>query len=126
MFLGLSLTTWLILLGVFATVTPIVGKQIAKDALKIKDSLQDPDLDQDFLNFILFPNELLQNDKIVWHNAPVQKFAEEIYVRRMMAGGVWVKFLLNSASMMFFFLFATFGFIVYAAIAFFRGIFSPK
>lgn len=124
MFLGLSLTTWLILLGVFAIVTPIVGKQIAKDSIRVKNSLQNPI--HGLEAFLLFPNEALGNRQAVRPEAPVQELAEEKYIREMVTGGVWIKFLFNFATMAFLFLVVTIGFIIYSVGAFFRGIFSTK
>lgn len=117
---GLSLTTWLILLGVFAVVTPIVGKQVAKDALKVKDSLQSPNDN----SVILFPGEHIGNLKKVGAKSPVQSLTEEKYIRRMMMGGVWAKFLYNIGMPILIFLMVIFVSILYSIEAFFRGIFS--
>lgn len=124
MFLGLSLTMWLILLGVFVIVTPIVGKQIAKDSIRVKNSLQNPSYELE--PFILFPNEWLENYQAVPPEAPVQELAEKKYIRRMMMGGIWVKFIFNFGTMALLFLVVTIGFIIYSVGAFFRGIFSTK
>lgn len=120
---GLSLTTWLVILGVFAiVVTPIVGKQVAKEALKAKDSLQNSHND----SLVLFPVEYLRNLEKVESKAFVQSLTEEKYIRRMMLGGVWAKFLFNISSFVSILFLIMLISILYSIEAFFRGIFSTK
>lgn len=92
MFLGLSLTSWLVILAAFAVITPIVGKQTAKISLAIKDPFNfqgDPSA-----TLILFPNSMLNGFKRPADNCPINKMSEKKYIRWMMVGGVWGKFLL--------------------------------
>lgn len=123
MFLGLSLTTWWILLGIFVVITPIVGKQIAKDALRIKNALSTGEYE--LTPFVLFPEDTLGGGA-VHLKAPIQMLTEEQYISRMMWGGVWMKFLSNLAFATLVFTLVVIGFIIYAVRAFFRGIFSTE
>jgi hypothetical protein len=93
MFLGLSLTTWMIILGAFVTITPIAGKQVAKDSLRVKDDLKK----NIFVARALFPMNTDDGREVVLNDCPVQYWSEETYTKLMMAGGVWWKFLLNFA-----------------------------
>lgn len=122
MFLGLSLTTWLILLGVFAIVTPIVGKQVAKDSLEVKNGLSSDGL----VSPILFPADTLLGETKANPKTPIQTLTEKQYISRMMCGGVWTKFLSNLLFAIFTFALIVIGFIIYSVVAFFRGIFSTK
>jgi hypothetical protein len=122
MFLGISLTTWMILLGVFAIMTPIVGKQVAKDSLRVKDALI---IEDELKPFLLFPTDML-NGTVARGTSPIQKLTEKQYIERMMWGGVWLKFLFNVGAYIFLLAMLVVGSIIYSVEAFFRGICSTK
>lgn len=119
---GLSLTTWLVISGVFAIVTPIVGKQVAKDALRIKDSL----MDHPALTLFLFPVHYLDHDGYVEAKNSVQRLEPKRYIKGMITGGGVITLLMNFIFLIFFSLYSIIGLFVYSVGALFRGIFSAK
>lgn len=119
---GLSLTTWLVILGVFAVVTPVVGKQVAKDSLRIKDSLKDNPM----LTLFLFPAHYVDHDESIGSKDPVQRYEAKRYIKGMMVGGGVITLLTNFLFLIFFSLYSIIGLFVYSVGAFFRGIFSTK
>lgn len=121
-FLGLSLTTWLVILGVFAIVTPIMGRQVAKDALRIKDSL----IDHHALTLFLFPLHYLDHDGYVEAKNSVQRLEPERYIKGMILGGGLITLWSNFLFLILFSLYGIIGLFVYSVGAFFRGIFSTK
>lgn len=98
MFLGLSLTSWLVILGVFVLATPIVGKQVARDSLRIKDSLRD----HPNLTLFLFPIHYLDQDEKIEAGDCVQKYETEKYIKIMMAGEGLATLLTNLLFFIFF------------------------
>lgn len=92
MFLGLSLTTWLVIFGVFAIITPIVGKQIAQDSLELRNTFKNYDPARALM---LFPMSALDGYNRPNDDLPIVTMPEHRYIVWMMAGGIYVKFLLN-------------------------------
>ncbi|MBU6415169.1 hypothetical protein KGQ34_02930 [Patescibacteria group bacterium] len=125
MFLGLSLTTWAWIIAVFIIITPIIGKQIAKDSLKMKDVIGNGD--NHYVVWALFPLSMDDNLPKAMRDCPIQRWSQKKYIRQIMMGSVWIKFLFNVfsivvlvAGMRIIYLILVFG------SAAFRGIFSAK
>lgn len=117
-----SLPTWVLILAAFIIITPILGKQVAKDALRIKDSL----IDHPALTLFLFPLHYLDHDGYVEAKNSVQRLEPERYIKGMIMGGGLTMLWANLLFLIFFSLYSIIGLFVYFIGAFFRGIFSTK